>query len=115
MRSLFSNELLADIHIRLDREGLQGLTDKEIAVLLSESITGSVTPLITEIMAHTGKKPDRLITICVKIGDPAEKSVEREGIRFGRGDLWCLFATAFIIGVLWGVTALNSIFQLFVR
>ncbi len=57
MRELFSRELLADIHIRLDREGLQGLTDKESTVLLSETITHSAT--LT--MEHAETQTDRLI------------------------------------------------------
>jgi len=57
MRELFSKELLADIHIRLDREGLQGLTEKEITVLLSETITDSTTL----IMEHAETQTDRLV------------------------------------------------------
>ena len=57
MRELFSKELLADIHIRLDREGLQGLTEKESTVLLSETITNSAT--LT--MEHAETQTDRLI------------------------------------------------------
>ena len=57
MRELFSKELLADIHIRLDREGLQGLTEKESTVLLSETITNSAT--LT--MEHSETQTDRLI------------------------------------------------------
>jgi len=57
MRELFSRELLADIHIRLDREGLQGLTEKESTVLLSETITHSAT--LT--MEHAETQTDRLI------------------------------------------------------
>ena len=57
MRELFSRELLADIHIRLDREGLQGLSEKEISVLLSETITNSAT--LT--MEHAETQTDRLI------------------------------------------------------
>ena len=38
MRRQYSEELLKDIHIRLDRQGLDGLTEKEIMVLLLEEI-----------------------------------------------------------------------------
>ena len=61
MRELFSKELLADIHIRLDREGLQGLSEKEISVLLSETITNSTTFIVEQITGHADIQTDRLI------------------------------------------------------
>jgi hypothetical protein len=61
MRELFSKELLADIHIRLDREGLQGLSEKEISVLLSETITDSATFIVNQITGHAEAQTDRLI------------------------------------------------------
>ncbi|MBI1926761.1 hypothetical protein HYR99_21270 [Candidatus Poribacteria bacterium] len=38
MRKRYSEDLLKDIHIRLDKRGLEGLTEKEMMVLLSEDI-----------------------------------------------------------------------------
>ena len=38
MRKRYSEDLLKDIHIRLDMRGLEGLTEKEMMVLLSEDI-----------------------------------------------------------------------------
>ncbi len=38
MRKRYSEDLLKDIHIRLDQRGLEGLTEKEMMVLLSEDI-----------------------------------------------------------------------------
>lgn len=38
MRKRYSEELLKDIHIRLDRQGLDGMSEKEMMVLLSEDI-----------------------------------------------------------------------------
>jgi len=38
MRKRYSEDLLKDIHIRLDKHGLEGLTEKEMMVLLSEDI-----------------------------------------------------------------------------
>jgi len=61
MRELFSKELLADIHIRLDREGLQGLSEKEISVLLSETLTNSTTFIVEQITGHADIQTDRLI------------------------------------------------------
>ncbi len=49
MHELFSRELLADIHIRLDQEGLKGLTEKELSVLLSETISNSATFVVEQL------------------------------------------------------------------
>ncbi|MBM3241598.1 hypothetical protein FJZ31_35400 [Candidatus Poribacteria bacterium] len=63
----FSKELLADIHIRLDKEGLRGLDDKEMIVLLSEQSEDS-TQQITDKIDNLSKKLDRSTEqICVKI------------------------------------------------
>lgn len=64
----FSKELLADIHIRLDREGLQGLDEKEISVLLSEQLEDT-TQQITDKMGNLSKQLDKSTEqICVEIG-----------------------------------------------
>ncbi|MBI1926760.1 hypothetical protein HYR99_21265 [Candidatus Poribacteria bacterium] len=45
MRKQYSEDLLKDIHIRLDKRGLEGLTEKEMMVLLSEDIAESTAYL----------------------------------------------------------------------
>ena len=45
MRRRYSEELLKDVHIRLDKHGLEGLTEKEMMVLLSEDIAESTAYL----------------------------------------------------------------------
>jgi len=47
MRKRYSEDLLKDIHIRLDMRGLEGLTEKEMMVLLSEDIAESTEYLAT--------------------------------------------------------------------
>ena len=72
MRELFSRETLTDIHIRLDRDGLQGITDKEISVLLSEAIYTSSTFVVEQLTerlnaqtqqltVHAEKQTDRIV------------------------------------------------------
>ena len=61
MRELFSKELITDIHIRLDREGLQGLDEKELSVLLSETISTSATFVVEQITEHAEGQTDRLV------------------------------------------------------
>lgn len=63
----FSKELLADIHIRLDREGLRGLEDKEIDVLSSEQLEDT-TQQLTDKIDNLSKQLDKSTEqICVKI------------------------------------------------
>ncbi|MBC8229832.1 hypothetical protein H8E77_09820 [bacterium] len=44
-RRSFSNELLTEIHIKLDKQGLEGLDDKELMVLLTEEVSDSTDRL----------------------------------------------------------------------
>lgn len=42
MRKFFSEELLSEIHIKLDKQGLDGLSEKEVMVLNQEAIQGTI-------------------------------------------------------------------------
>ena len=61
MPELFSRELLADIHIRLDQEGLKGLTEKELSVLLSETISNSATFVVEQLGERLDSQTEQLI------------------------------------------------------
>ncbi len=125
MRELFSRELLADIHIRLDREGLQGLTDKEITVLLSETITNSAT--LT--MEHAETQTDRLIqhidAQTERLMKHSEIQTDRilhkidEAIQPVHAELaYFRLRAKFLIGGVWVVAAsiiANILFQLFMK
>jgi len=75
----FSKELLADIHIRLDREGLQGLDEKEISVLLSEQLEDT-TQQITDKMGNLSKQLDKSTEqICVEIGQSTAQIITQMG------------------------------------
>lgn len=44
-RRSFSNKLLTEIHIKLDKQGLEGLDEKELMVLLTEEVSDSTDQL----------------------------------------------------------------------
>ena len=129
MRELFSKELLADIHIRLDREGLQGLTEKESTVLLSETITNSATLTMehaetqtdrliqhldaqTErLMKHSEIQTDRIIRELGNKIDEAIQPVHAELVYFR-------FWVKILVGGVWAVAAsiiASILFQLFMK
>lgn len=62
MPNSFSKELLADIHIRLDQEGLNGLTEKEVSVLLSEGISTSAVFIVDQLTTHMDAQTEQLTT-----------------------------------------------------
>jgi hypothetical protein len=62
MPNSYSKELLADIHIRLDQEGLNGLTEKEVSVLLSEEISTSATFIVDQLTTHIDAQTEQLTT-----------------------------------------------------
>ena len=62
MPNSYSKELLADIHIRLDQEGLNGLTEKEVSVLLSEEISTSATFIVDRLTTHIDAQTEQLTT-----------------------------------------------------
>ena len=61
MPNSYSKELLADIHIRLDQEGLNSLTEKEVSVLLSEAISTSATFIVDRLTTHIDAQTEQLI------------------------------------------------------
>ena len=64
MRKFFSEELLAEIHIKLDKQGLDGLSEKEIMVLHQEAIvdsTGQLSAKIDGAVKEIGIKIDDAI------------------------------------------------------
>ena len=61
MHELFSRELLADIHIRLDQEGLKRVTEKELSVLPSETISNSATFVVEQLGERLGSQTEQLI------------------------------------------------------
>jgi len=125
MRELFSKELLADIHIRLDREGLQGLTEKESTVLLSETITNSATFVVNQITGHADAQTDRLIQ---HMDAQTERLMKHSEIQTDRilhelqpirEDLaYFRLRAKFLIGGVWAVAAsiiAGILFQLFMK
>ena len=53
MHQRYSDELLKDVHIRLDKHGLEGLSKKEMMVLLSEDMSESREYLVAKISPNT--------------------------------------------------------------
>jgi hypothetical protein len=49
---IFSSELLANIHIKLDKEGLEGIEEKELMVLLDDRAARRLYETSTEIIAE---------------------------------------------------------------
>ena len=125
MRELFSKELLADIHIRLDREVLQGLSEKEISVLLSETFTNSATFIVEQITGHADIQTDRLIQHIDAQTDRLMKHSEIQTDRILhelqpiREDLaYFRLRAKFLIRGVWAVAAsiiASILFQLFMK
>jgi hypothetical protein len=61
---IFSSELLANIHIKLDKEGLEGISEKELMVLLDDRAARRLYETSTEIVEEIGS----LRTSAIKIG-----------------------------------------------
>jgi methyl-accepting chemotaxis protein len=83
MRKLFSEELLAEIHIKLDKQGLDGLSEKEIMVLNQEAIVDS-TDLLSAKIDNVGEKVDEVGTKVEKVGikvDEVGVKVEKVGAK----------------------------------
>ena len=49
---IFASELLANIHIKLDKEGLEGISEKELMVLLDDRATRRLYETSTEIIGE---------------------------------------------------------------
>ncbi|MBM3243206.1 hypothetical protein FJZ31_43655 [Candidatus Poribacteria bacterium] len=49
---IFSSELLANIHIKLDKEGLEGISEKELMVLLDDRAARRLYETSTEIIGE---------------------------------------------------------------
>jgi len=71
----YSKELLAEIHIRLDREGLDGLTEKEISVLLSEQLDQSTERIVSRIDQSTEQICNKLDEVVLPIYDKLDETV----------------------------------------
>jgi len=74
-RRSFSNELLTEIHIKLDKQGLEGLDEKELMVLLTEEVSDSTDRLddisrttneISTKIDHTAERLDTSIDLATK-------------------------------------------------
>ncbi|MBM3238019.1 hypothetical protein FJZ31_17145 [Candidatus Poribacteria bacterium] len=74
-RRPFSNELLAEIHIKLDKQGVEGLDEKEMMVLLTEEVSDStyrldnisrMTNEISTKIDHTAERLDTSIALAAK-------------------------------------------------
>ena len=73
MHRRYSEELLKDVHIRLDKHGLEGLTEKEMMVLLSEDIAES-TAYLAE---YLGGKIDDLGGKIDRLGDDLAEKIDQ--------------------------------------
>jgi len=80
MHRRYSEELLKDVHIRLDKHGLEGLTEKEMMVLLSEDIAES-TAYLAEYLGgkidDLGGKIDDLGGKIDRLGDDLAEKIDQ--------------------------------------
>jgi len=77
MRKFFSEELLSEIHIKLDKQGLDGLSEKEIMVLNQEATVDSTYLLSAKMGGMTeqlsAKMDDMTEQLSVKMDDMTEQ------------------------------------------
>ena len=106
MRRRYSDELLKDVHIRLDKHGLEGLTEKEMMVLLPEDIAestvylaeylgGKIDDLGDELGAkidHLGEKIDQSTAQMIEKIDQTVKPLHFWAKVIGSG-LWAVAAS----------------------
>ncbi|MBM3235874.1 hypothetical protein FJZ31_06200 [Candidatus Poribacteria bacterium] len=104
---IFSSELLANIHIKLDKEGLDGISEKELMVLLDDRATRRLYEISTEIIEEIRQTRKELKE---EIGSLREEigSLRTSAIRIG----WYILGTLITIAL--GIIA-NLIVALIVK
>ncbi len=105
MRRRYSEELLKDIHIRLDKHGLEGITEQEMMVLRSEDAAESTDYLAEKIDQSTAQITDKIdqstAQIIAKIDQSTAQIMETIDRNVGPIHFW-----AKVIGSgLWAVAA----------
>lgn len=103
-RRSFSTELLTEIHIKLDKQGLEGLDEKELIVLLTEEVSDSTEQLdnISRTTNEISTKIDHTAgQITVKI-DESVTPIQAEIIKLRRTiSLWAKL----LVSAIWAVSA----------
>jgi hypothetical protein len=104
---IFSSELLANIHIKLDKEGLEGIEEKELMVLLDDRAARRLYETSTEIIGEIRQTRKELKE---EIGGLREEigSLRTSALRIG----WYILGTLITIAL--GIIA-NLIVALIVK